>query len=410
MNIADTTSPLRILLVEDSEHDRLAFRRAFRKSDVPVNITEYIRVEEAMEHLTTDASVFDLVVTDYKLPGMSGLDLCQELLARQISLPLVLLTGAGSEHLAVDALKAGVHDYIIKDSNGGYLDLLPVVLPEVVQQYQDRLARKQAEEQIRTMNKELEQKLILSEKMADLGSLVAAITHEINTPVGTAITAASNWLEKTKVIEKHYHESKMTRSDFESYLKTGEEVSRILLSNLNQAANLIRSFKIVAVDRCSEERRWFNLKEYLAEILLSLKPKLKRTRHTVTINCPYDIKLHSDPGAFSQIISNLIMNSLIHGFENKEAGEISIDVRRDKESIFLRYSDNGKGIAREHLAKIFDPFFTTKREKGGSGIGMNIVYKLVTQKLHGHIECESAPDIGATFTIQIPLEAEKEIP
>ena len=136
---------LRFLLVEDSEHDILAFRRAFQKSQMTSYITAYRRAEEALDVLQTDAASFDLVVSDYNLPGMAGLELCRELLARELGLPLVLLTGAGTERLAVEALKAGVDDYIIKDAGGGYLELLPVVLPAVVQHHRDRLARKQAE-------------------------------------------------------------------------------------------------------------------------------------------------------------------------------------------------------------------------------------------------------------------------
>ncbi len=168
MDSNNTSTPLRILLVEDSEHDWLAFRRAFQKSQVASEITRYVRTEEALERLIAGPSAgsgqapstlrlrsgqagpgFDLVVTDYKLPGMSGLELCRELLARQVPLPLVLLTGTGTEHLAVQALKAGVDDYLIKDPGQGYLDLLPVVLPDVVRKYSDRLARQQAEEALR---------------------------------------------------------------------------------------------------------------------------------------------------------------------------------------------------------------------------------------------------------------------
>ncbi len=145
MNSNYISPPLRILLVEDSEHDLLAFRRAFQKSKAPCEIVHYARAEEALERLNTDAASFDLVVSDYKLPGMSGLALCLELLERKIALPLVLVTGTGSEHLAVEALKAGVDDYLIKDPGQGYLNLLPVVLSDVVRKYDDRLARQRAE-------------------------------------------------------------------------------------------------------------------------------------------------------------------------------------------------------------------------------------------------------------------------
>jgi PAS domain S-box-containing protein len=159
MNSSKTSSPLRILLVEDDEYDRVAFRRSLQKSEVYCEVTECIQADEARERLRTEASLFDLVVIDHGLPGMSGLELCKELLGEKISLPLVILTGKGSEQLAVEALKAGVKDYIIKDAHGAYLNLLPVVLPEVVQSHGDRIARKEAEKALREAHHQLEQRV-----------------------------------------------------------------------------------------------------------------------------------------------------------------------------------------------------------------------------------------------------------
>ncbi len=398
----DADVPWRIVLIDDNEHDRLAFRRTFRKSSLRADITEYVRAEEALVELRDSIAGIDVLVTDYKLPGMSGLALCEELLAHQVPFPLVILTGAGSEHLAVDALKAGVHDYIIKDSGQGYLELLPLVLPDVVRQYQDRVARQRAEAEIRRMNKELEEKLLLSQKMAALGSLVAEMTHEINTPLSTGITGASGLLERTAQIEQLYADEKMRRSDLESYLNAAKETGRIILSNLERAADLNRSFKIVAVDQCHEVRRRFSINAYMDEILLSLRPKLKRTQHQITVHCPDTLEMENDPGALFQIISNLIMNSLIHGFEGLERGAIDIDVALESGHILLMYHDNGRGIPADDRAHIFDQFFTTKRDQGGSGLGLNIVYRLVTQTLLGTIACESPPGNGTTFHLRFP--------
>jgi signal transduction histidine kinase len=164
------------------------------------------------------------------------------------------------------------------------------------------------------------------------------------------------------------------------------------------------------VDQSSTERRQFKLKPYLEEILLSLSPTLKKTRHQVTIECADELSLHSYPGAYSQIITNLVMNSVTHGFEGIEAGHITITASEQAEGLLLRYSDNGKGIAAEHLDKIFDPFFTTRRGQGGSGLGMHIVYNLVTQTLGGTITCNSTPGQGVVFVIRIPIEQmEREI-
>src|SRR5215212_1899382 len=148
MDPQHTAPALRVLLVEDNEHDRLAFRRAFHKSQIAIEITVCRRAEEALEPGRVEPAAFDLVVSDHSLPGMSGLELCRELLAREWGIPFVILTGAGTERLAVEALKAGVDDYLIKDVGGGYLELLPVVLPAVVQQHRDRLARRRAETQL----------------------------------------------------------------------------------------------------------------------------------------------------------------------------------------------------------------------------------------------------------------------
>ncbi len=164
------SSPLHILLVEDSEHDMLVFRRAFQRSQVVCEITHYVRAEEALARLQDTPSSFDLVVTDYKLPGMSGLDLCQELLHKEIPLPMIILTGAGTEHLAVEALKTGVDDYLVKDSGQSYLDLLPVVLPAVVRQHNDRLVRRQVEAEIKQRNEEL----------AALNTIAAAVSQSLD--------------------------------------------------------------------------------------------------------------------------------------------------------------------------------------------------------------------------------------
>jgi signal transduction histidine kinase len=239
--------------------------------------------------------------------------------------------------------------------------------------------------------------------MAALGGLVAGVSHEISNPVGIGVTAASYLQQQSQEIKHLYDEGKMTRSDLESYLKKAAESSEIILGNLSRASELIQGFKQVAVDQASGDQRTFNLKDYIDETLLSLHPELKKTEHTVIVHCPADLEIRSFPGAFSQIITNLVLNSLMHGFERKKRGEILLDVSGEHGMLWMRYSDNGKGMTPEEHARIFDPFYTTKRGQGGSGLGLHIVYNLVTQQLHGTIECESSPERGATFIIKIPM-------
>ncbi len=246
--------------------------------------------------------------------------------------------------------------------------------------------------------------LIQSEKMAALGGLVAGVAHEINTPVGIGVTAASHLEAKTQKFVEVYKAGRLSRGDFESYINIAMQSSNMILANMNRAADLIQSFKQVAVDQSSEERRSFKIKEYVNEILASLHPQFKKTPYEITVNCPDDFAVNSFPGAFSQILTNLLMNSLKHGFERLDKGTISIEILRVTEDVKITYQDSGRGMSEENLKKIFDPFFTTKRGQGGSGLGMPIVYNLITQTLGGTIQCSSTFGKGAQFKLKFPCD------
>ncbi len=277
----------------------------------------------------------------------------------------------------------------------------------------DITERKRAEAALKVSNQALQaslktlklaqDQLVQAEKMAALGDLVAGVAHEINTPIGVGITAASFLEEEVKKYSEMYAAEDLKRSDFERYMDTASEASSIIHTNLRRAADLITSFKQVAVDQSSDERRKFNLKKIIDEVLLSLGPKYKRTRHTISVDCPEDLELTSYPGAFSQIITNFVMNSLNHGFDDIEKGKINLEMSSSEGKLLFNYKDNGKGMNAEDLKKIFDPFFTSKRGQGGSGLGMHIVYNLATQSLNGQIECSSSPGNGIGFLITIPL-------
>ncbi|QEN05423.1 sensor histidine kinase [Thiospirochaeta perfilievii] len=255
--------------------------------------------------------------------------------------------------------------------------------------------------------KNTQKKLIESEKMASLGILVAGVAHEINTPIGIAVTAASHLQDEVKVFSSKYMDNQITRSGMEGFLKVCDEITEIILSNMYKGRTLVRSFKNIAVDQTSEQMREFELKSYLEEILLSTHSKFKRTGIKINVICDEGIKLHSYPGALSQVITNLLLNSLYHGFENISQGEIIILVSENDQNIIINYSDTGSGIPKEFVSKVFNPFFTTKRGKGGSGLGLSIVYNLVTSVLNGDIECSSIEGSGVTFIITIPTVAKK---
>lgn len=254
------------------------------------------------------------------------------------------------------------------------------------------------------MIKRAQTQLVEAEKMASLGSLVAGVAHEINTPMGTGLTAASFLEQATRTCADHFSDGTLRKSELEKYFGDALESTQMILQNLRRAAELIRSFKQVAVDRTSETERVFRLEEYIHHVLLSLRPRLKQTPHQVTVECPELLEIRSHPGAFSQIISNLIINSLMHGFLEQTSGKILIQVIKREGDILFRYSDNGRGMRESDRLQIFEPFFTTARHRGGSGLGMHIVFNLVTQTLKGTIRCISAPGQGTTYEILIPTD------
>ncbi len=250
--------------------------------------------------------------------------------------------------------------------------------------------------------------LVQTEKMASLGELIAGVAHEINTPVGIAYTASTHFRQSARDITDLYDRGAMKRSDLEEFLYVCMESSRLLISNLDRASELIRSFKQVAIDQSGEGQRRFYLREYIAEILLSLRPVLKKTSLVVAVAGDKDLVLNSYPGAFSQILTNLITNSLNHAYDEGQTGRLEISFRQDDGQLFLSVSDDGKGIDEDTIDHIFSPFFTTNREKGGSGLGLHIVYNIVSQRLHGTISCESKPGRGTTFRMILPLAQEGE--
>jgi len=246
--------------------------------------------------------------------------------------------------------------------------------------------------------------LAKAEKMASLGTLVAGVAHELNTPIGVAVTAASTLHSRTQDFAKRYTEGGMKKSELEAYVQTAQTGADLTLRNLERAANLIQSFKQVSVDQTYDNIRRFGVKQYLYEIITSLQPKWKTTGHRVEIECEEALEMETYAGAIAQIITNFVTNSLLHGFEGyKEEGVMKIEVEREGSNIIMKYSDNGRGIPPEVLPRIFDPFFTTKQANGGTGLGMHIVYNLATQKLQGTVQVKSTLGHGVECTLTVPI-------
>jgi signal transduction histidine kinase len=251
--------------------------------------------------------------------------------------------------------------------------------------------------------KHTQQQLVEQEKMASLGELVAGVAHEINTPIGVGITAVSHMDESISRIRTVFDSGKLTKKEFSDMLGAISESCDIIGSNLRRAADLVKAFKSVAVDQSSAELRQFELGSYINDILTSLRPKLKRTAHEITVEIPEPIELYCDPGTISQIFTNLILNSLSHAFSVNEVGHINITASIIGEILNITYSDDGKGVDEDIIDRLFDPFVTTKRGQGVSGLGTHIIYNLVTQALGGCIKCVSEVGQGCRFEITIPM-------
>ena len=297
----------------------------------------------------------------------------------------------------------------------GDLDILAFMASHVAV----AIARMQAEREIRRAKDALEEQnaalenaltslkdaqgeLVRQEKLASLGRLVAGVAHEINTPLGICVTATSHLVEELKLTREDMAAGVLDEEGLNQFFDIIDQSLRIMTTNTQRAAALVRSFKQVAVDQSSDDIRSFNLRKYLDEVLLSLQPKLKGKPIAIEIDCEERIEMASFPGAVSQIVTNMVMNSLVHGYEEGQSGKIKITGKLDGDFVVFEYSDDGVGMDTGALGQLFDPFFTTKRGSGGSGLGAHILFNLVTGALGGTVKVASAPGMGLHYKLRFP--------
>jgi signal transduction histidine kinase len=258
--------------------------------------------------------------------------------------------------------------------------------------------------------KQAQTNLQTSEKMASLGALVAGVAHELNTPIGNSLLTATALGDMVRDFEQRLKEDGgMKRSSLEALLADARKACAIMAGSLTRAGDLITSFKQVAVDQASGQRRRFRLDEVLHDTLATYAAQLRRASCSVSVDVPADLVFDSYPGSLSQVLSNLIANALLHGFDGRDSGVLTISARREGDDlVVLQLKDNGVGMNDVVLHKIFDPFFTTKMGHGGSGLGMNIVYNIVTGVLKGTIRVESVPAAGTSVLLVLPLSPAPE--
>lgn len=273
--------------------------------------------------------------------------------------------------------------------------------------------RKQTEHDLRDRTKALESsleelrktqnQLVESEKMASLGGLVAGVAHEINTPIGVCLTGITHFEYMIKEVDKAYIGGTLTESSFKRFVKDSKEISETILMSLRRAADLISSFKKVAVDQSHDQVRRFEIGAYLKDNLISLASLTKKSEIKFEIVQASPIEITSYPGAWSQIFTNLVTNVLEHAYDAHSEGIVTVTLVTQGDNLLLTFKDDGKGMPQTTMDQIFEPFYTTNREGGGSGLGLHIVYNIVTQKLKGLIQVDSSEQKGTCFTITTPL-------
>jgi len=227
--------------------------------------------------------------------------------------------------------------------------------------------------------------------------------HDMNTPLGTGILTTSHLEKEVQELYELFRSDELKKSDLETHLLSYKESVTIIANNLQNAVNLLQNFKTNRKADSQLPEQTFNVGQYIEQLLMALKPRLKHAGHQIHFSCPDNLIITSYPSMFSQIIANLIMNSLTHGYPEGKKGHLSLEISLVNNSLHLKYSDDGKGIEKKLLNKLFDPYFSTNKSAGNSGLGLFIIHTLVTQRLGGSIECQSIPGQMTTFFIQVTI-------
>jgi signal transduction histidine kinase len=252
--------------------------------------------------------------------------------------------------------------------------------------------------------KETQTQLASHEKLASLGSLVAGVAHELNTPIGNSLLMASTLQEKTHAVAKRFEQAQLKRSDLADYMAASTEASDLIVRSLHNAAELVSSFRQVSVDQASAQRRRFDLAQACHEIAATMMNTVRLAGHSLVVEVPPGIVMNGFPGPLGQVIINFVNNAMLHAFE-QAGGTMRLSAAQVDTTVRITFRDDGRGIAQEHLARIFDPFFTTRMGQGGTGLGLNIAYNIVTSLLGGTIRVESEPGHGTCFVLELPLRA-----
>jgi signal transduction histidine kinase len=366
--------------------------------------TAYERFEDALSHMYLRIAVVSVL-------GLFIAVLIGLAIARSIVRPLRALMSTMDAVVAGNYLET-VRDKDARDEIGEMARAVEVFRENAIARRQAEIELKAAKENAETALRELQetqQSLIEAEKLAALGGLVAGVAHEVNNPVGISLTVASSFARRCDQFSAEVRDGAIRKSKLDEFISGSQEAAKQLVANLNRAADLIQAFKQVAVDRSHAERRVFELGEATEQIVASLLPALKRSAISLTVEITEEIMMDSYPGPYGQVLTNLVLNALVHAFPERRVGSMYLSAKRvNPGQVEIHFADDGIGMSDDVQRRAFEPFFTTRRSRGGTGLGLHIVYNLVTHRLGGRLRLESAPGRGTSFRIRLPLVAPRE--
>jgi len=424
--IKDISTLPKILIVDDEPNNLRVYERTL--ASLNIEIIKALSGQQALA--VAHKHDFALILMDVQMPCMDGFETASLILEhpKTSHIPVIFITAfARDETFEFKGYASGAVDYLVKPINEDVVRSKVSVFLELHKEKQEldhackirakaeaelRVHKEHLEDLVQERTQELQSsienlmatqnQLVESEKMASLGRLVAGVAHELNTPIGIGITGASFLQEKLLQLKHTFEQGDIRRKDLADFIECAPKSADIILANLDRAAEQIANFKLVAVDQTSERRRSINLISYIKKVINSLSPAINEAHHTVEVSGE-EVEFHTVPGDISQIITNLVMNSMFHAYKDGEQGNMLITVKKVNNSILLTYADDGQGMEKSISQMIFEPFFTTKRGSGGSGLGMYIVYNLVSQSLAGKITCLSEPGQGTQFMMEFPI-------
>jgi len=417
----------KILIVDDEPSNHRVYERTLEPLDLI-----FVKAMSGQQALAVaHRHDFFLILMDVQMPGMDGFETASLILdhPKTCHIPVIFITAFARDEMfefkgyasgAVDYLVKPINDEIVKSKVGVFLELYE----EKIRLDNAYKIKKKAEEELRVHKEHLEDlvkerteklqqsldnlmetqnQLVESEKMASLGRLVGGVAHELNTPIGICITAISHLQDETKKFNGAFLDSGLTKSDFCQFINASNQSTEIITSNLERASDLVKNFKLISVDAKAQLVHAFNLMEYFKNLIATLHSQIARTEFEVQVMGDNNLFVETDPGILSQIITSLLTNALLHASIEGQSGKIVLDIQSRERILYLTFSDDGRGMSEDISTMIFEPFFTTQRGSGGSGLGMYIVYNLVTQALSGDITCESSEGKGTTFTVSFPI-------